>query len=139
MTVHLDGATDAVYRPEPRVPAAVAKDDQAATTPATPVAVTAAGKSERSRLARENDDRRDEVARPDRHGAQSAAADVQSYERRLVYERELKRTFLDVVDSEDGQQRLMRIPPEKLVRFLSDLSDGGDRPDPAPTRVDTVT
>ncbi len=36
---------------------------------------------------------------------------------RLVYDKELSRTFLTVVDRESGEE-IIRFPPEELVRFI---------------------
>ena len=38
---------------------------------------------------------------------------------RLVYDKELSRTFVQIVDRESGEE-ILRFPPEELVRFIDD-------------------
>ncbi len=38
---------------------------------------------------------------------------------RLVYDKELSRTFIQIVDRESGEE-ILRFPPEELVRFIDD-------------------
>lgn len=60
------------------------------------------------------------------------------YARKLVYERELDRTFLDVVDRDDEERLLMRMPPEKLVRFLANRGQGQSGPESAAPQIDLM-
>ncbi len=40
----------------------------------------------------------------------------------LVYDKELSRTFIQVVDRESGEE-ILRFPPEELVRFINNTID----------------
>jgi len=51
--------------------------------------------------------------------AKPAPAAQGSSQYRLVYDKELSRTFLLVVDRESGEE-ILRFPPEELVRFIND-------------------
>ena len=98
-------------------------------TPAAPVgvqsaaAVTAVNQPEKSAPAVKDQDREATRARRQDTVSETATSGGR-YARKLVYERELERTFLDVVDRDDGERLLMRIPAEKLVRFLASHSQG---------------
>lgn len=112
-------------------------------TPAAPVsvqsaaAVMAVNQPEKSAPAVRDHDR--EATRARRQEPVSEAATSSGrYARKLVYERELERTFLDVVDRDDGERLLMRIPAEKLVRFLASHSQGRTGPETAPPQLDLM-
>lgn len=112
-------------------------------TPAAPVsvqsatAVMAVNQPEKSAPAVNDQDR--EATRARRPEAVSEAATSSGrYARKLVYERELERTFLDIVDRDDGERLLMRIPAEKLVRFLASHSQAQTGPETAPPQLDLM-
>lgn len=112
---------------------------QAATPAATSISVLAvkpSAKSEPSARAVDDKEREKESA-SERQKASATPSAGESYDRRVVYEREFNRTFIDVVDRDDKDERLMRIPSEKLVKFIEDMSDPSSETAPGP-RLDAI-
>ncbi|MCP5365747.1 MAG: hypothetical protein H6905_11070 [Hyphomicrobiales bacterium] len=93
-----------------------------AATSVSVLAVKPAAKSEASSRAVDDEDREKEAA-SEQHMASATPSAGESYDRRVVYEREFNRTFIDVVERDDKDERLMRIPSEKLVKFIEDMND----------------
>lgn len=112
-------------------------------TPATPVSVQSAAAV---MAVNQPDKAAPAVREQDREGTRGGRQESTSqptaaggrYARQLVYERDLERTFLDVVDRNDEDRLLMRIPPEKLVRFLADHRERQTPPAAAAPQLDLV-
>ena len=100
-------------------------------------AVVAVNQPEKPAHSVEDEDREDARARRQELESDTPTGSGR-YARKLVYERELDRTFLDVVDRDDEERLLMRMPPEKLVRFLADHSHGLARPESAAPQLDLM-
>ncbi|MFZ1414455.1 MAG: hypothetical protein WAS73_07760 [Defluviicoccus sp.] len=112
-------------------------------TPAAPVsvqsaaAVIAVNQADKSAPAAKNQDREGTRGRRQEPTPEPVAAGGR-YARQLVYERDLERTFLDVVDRDDEDKLLMRIPPEKLVRFLANHGERQTPPAAPAPQLDLV-
>jgi hypothetical protein len=143
MSAAMDVTLDRVFHSDVRRHSTAPTMPLREATPAAPVSVQSAAavmavtQPEKSAPAVKDQDR--EGARARRQDAMPEAATAGGrYARQLVYERELERTFLDVVDRDDEDRLLMRIPPEKLVRFLAGHGQDQTRPATAAPQFDLV-
>lgn len=139
MDVTLDRVLNSDIRRQPsasNVPAREATP-AAAVTVQSAVAVKAVTQTEKTPPAVTEPEREEDLTRRQELATKTPPA-AGRYARQLVYERELDRTFVDVVARDDKERLLMRIPAEKLVRFLaSQLRTEASQPTMAP-QVDMV-
>jgi len=108
-----------------------------AATSISVLAVKPTAKTEAGSRAVDDKDREKESAK-DRHMAPAKPSVGESYDRRVVYESEFNRTFIDVVERDDKDERLMRIPSEKLVKFLEDMEDPSKSETAPGPRLDAI-
>ncbi len=124
------------HSPSPTMPPREATP-AAAVSVQSAAAVTAVNQPEKPAQSVKDQDREEARARRQELVSDTASGSGR-YARKLVYERELDRTFLDVVDRDDEERLLMRMPPEKLVRFLADRGQGQTGPESAASQIDLV-
>ena len=124
------------HSPAPTMPPREATP-AAAVSVQSAAAVTAVNQPEKPAHSVKDQDREEARARRQELVSDTATGSGR-YARKLVYERELDRTFLDVVDRDDEERLLMRMPPEKLVRFLANRGLGQSGPESAAPQVDLM-
>lgn len=123
MNATIDGGFAVIPRREP-LPAVALPSPPTAAPQTGPAAVPAAQPAEAgARLAAKGERDRQGVARNlpavggERMARPTPSSHVGPYERKLTYENEQARTYVDIVDPETNKL-LMRIPPERLSAYL---------------------
>jgi hypothetical protein len=82
------------------------------------------------------DDRRRDAA--DRAPLPSRPGELAKVELQFTYEEELNRTFIDLVGRESDSDRVVRMPPEQLIRYIEQMkAEARPVEDEAP-RIDAI-
>lgn len=123
MDMLVDTAFAHVARREPAASAVAAREQplQAAAAAASlsRVAVSAVAEGDKAKTAAGDDRRRDAADRPPPLPSRSGS--MAKVELQFNYEQELNRTFIDLVGRESDSDRVVRMPPEQLVRYIEQM------------------
>jgi hypothetical protein len=118
MNTSFDGGMAVLARREPMPPPGSALTTTAAAAPQTgPAAVPPMEASQHGARLVPNEEKERQAAARDRPAKAPAPPRTGVYDRRLTYENDQARTFLDVINPETDKL-LMRMPPESLVEYL---------------------
>lgn len=139
MDILLDTAHAHTTRREPATAAVAAREQPpqpAVAVTLSRVAVTALGQGDKAKTAAGDDRRRDPADR--QASLQSQPGATGKVELQFNYEQELNRTFIDLVGRESAEERVMRMPPEQLVRYIEQIKAEEKPAQETPARLDAV-